>query len=176
MLWRTNQAFRRLLLVQKILKFSLMTLETGITSWPGSMPYEHGSLVSKTFSWVQTFCCYKRRRRDNFLAERVLSHCRKGIYVCHGVCKQIAQNVAAVRLMSKLLTMNSGYRSWYRANFIAVWYARQAIPKRSLRYIYNTSKVQYIHDIKGEGHIPPNTTTYDHIRTFTSKQNKFTWY
>ena len=42
--------------------------------------------------------------------------------------------------------------------------------------IYNTSKVQYIHDIKGEGHIPPNTTTYDHIRTFISKQNKFTWY
>ena len=41
--------------------------------------------------------------------------------------------------------------------------------------IYNTSKVQYIHDIKGEGHIPPNTTTYDHIRTFTSKQIKFTW-
>ena len=44
-------------------------------------------------------------------------------------------NVAAARLMSKLLTMNSGYRSWYRANFIAVWYARQAIQKRSLRYI-----------------------------------------
>ena len=44
-------------------------------------------------------------------------------------------NVAAARLMSKLLTMNSGYRSWYRANFIAVWYARQAIPRRSLRYI-----------------------------------------
>ena len=44
-------------------------------------------------------------------------------------------NVAAARLMSKLLTMNSGYRSWYRANFIAVWYARQAIPKGSLRYI-----------------------------------------
>ena len=44
-------------------------------------------------------------------------------------------NVAAARLMSKLLTMNSGYRGWYRANCIAVWYARQAIPKRSLRYI-----------------------------------------
>ena len=33
------------------------------------------------------------------------------------------------------ITMNSGYRGWYRANFIAVWYARQAIPKRSRIYI-----------------------------------------
>ena len=49
-------------------------------------------------------------------------------------------------------------------------YQREAVD------IYNTSKVQYIHDIKGEGHIPPNTTTYDHLKTFTSKQIKFTWY
>ena len=35
-------------------------------------------------------------------------------------------------------------------------YQREAV------YIYNTSKVQYMHDIKGEGHIPPNTTKYDH--------------
>ena len=81
-------------------------------------------------------------------------------------------NVAAARLMSKLFTMNSGYRGWYRANFIAVWYARQSIPKRSRIYIYNTSKVQYMHDVKGEGHIPPNITKYDHIRIFTSKQIK----
>ena len=34
-----------------------------------------------------------------------------------------------------------------------------------------------MHGIKGEGnYIPPNTTRYDHIRTFTSKQIKFTWY
>ena len=70
------------------------------------------------------------------------------------------------------ITMNSLYRVWYRANCIAVWYARQAIPKRSRIYIDNTSKVQYMHDIKGEGHIPPNTTQYDHKRTFTSKQIK----
>ena len=25
------------------------------------------------------FCCYKRRCRDNFLAECAISHCRKGI-------------------------------------------------------------------------------------------------
>ena len=42
--------------------------------------------------------------------------------------------------------------------------------------IYSTSKVQYMHDIKREGHIPPNTTNYYHISTFTSKQIKLTWY
>ena len=68
------------------------------------------------------------------------------------------------------------YNGWYRATFIAILYARQAIPRISRRYIYITSQVQYRHDIKGEGHIVPNTTKYDHIRTFTSKQIKLTWY
>ena len=59
----------------------------------------------------------------------------RNIFMFAMECATNCTNVAAARLMSKLLTMNSGYRSWYRANFIAVWYARQAIPKRSLRYI-----------------------------------------
>ena len=37
--------------------------------------------------------------------------------------------------------------------------------------IYNTSKVQYMHDIKGEGHIPPTQQSM-----ITSKQIKLTWY
>ena len=98
----------------------------------------------------------------------------KRIFMFAMECASKLHKLAAARLMSKLLTMNSGYRGWYRANFIAVWYARQY--QREALDIYNTSKVQYIHDINGEGHIPPNTTTYDHIRTFTSKQIKFTWY
>ena len=32
-----------------------------------------------TFSWEQTLFCYKRRCRDNFLAECAVSHCRKGM-------------------------------------------------------------------------------------------------
>ena len=49
------------------------------------------------------------------------------------------------------ITMNSGYRGCYRANHMAVWYARQAIPKRSRIYITHqkcntcmTSKVRGI--------------------------------
>ena len=94
---------------------------------------------------------------DGWTRESVFEygHCHRGVLQSGGSCVVIigptdvvlesfmfamecatnCTNVAAARLMSKLLTMNSGYRSWYRANFIAVWYARQAIPKRSLRYI-----------------------------------------
>ena len=39
-------------------------------------------------------------------------------------------NVAAAGLMSKQSTINSGYKGWFRAYYIAVWYARQAIPKQ----------------------------------------------
>ena len=60
-------------------------------------------------------------------------------YLCLPLSVQAnSANVAAARLMSKQLTMNSGYRGWYKANVIAVWYARQAIPKRSRIYIYIT--------------------------------------
>ena len=59
---------------------------------------------------------------------------------CSSVClpwslQANCSDVDAARLMSKLLTMNSRYNGWYRATFIAIWHARQAIPKRSHRYI-----------------------------------------
>ena len=44
--------------------------------------------------------------------------------------------------------------------------------RASLEETYDWKRM---HGIRGEGHIPPNTTKYDHI-TFTSKQIKFTWY
>ena len=47
-------------------KNNVMTLETVITSWPGSCPttIKYGD----TFNWEQTFCCYKRRsQRQLFL-------------------------------------------------------------------------------------------------------------
>ena len=81
---------------------------------------------------------------------RRLTHAGRGNkkwYVCLPRSVQAnCANVAAARLMSKLLTMNAIYNGWYRAKLFAVYYARQAIPKRS--HIYNTSKVQYMHDIK----------------------------
>ena len=87
-------------------------------------------------------------------------------------------NVAAARLMSKLLRINSRYNGWYGAKCIAVWPMPDKQHQKEAVDVYrpNTSKVQYIHDIKAEGHIPPNTTKYAHIRRFTSKQIKLTWY
>ena len=80
-------------------------------------------------------------------------------------------NVAAARLMLKQLTMNSEFKGWYRAYFIAVSHSRQAITKRN----HNTSKCVICLTSKVRG-IPPKTTKYDHIGTFTSNQIKLTWY
>ena len=51
--------------VYSVLKNNLMTLETVVTSWPGICPMK--VKFGNTFSWEKTFCCYKRRRRNNFL-------------------------------------------------------------------------------------------------------------
>ena len=89
------------------------------------------------------------------------------------------RNVAAARLMSKQSTPNSGYKDWFRAYFIAVWYARQAIPKQKKPYVLNnTSKCNL-------GMIPPNRTKYDqniriqanqvHMVVESNKLNKQRW-
>ena len=44
-------------------------------------------------------------------------------------------------------------------------------------YIYNTSKVQYMHDIKGEGHIPPQPVLIQSSGTPTqSHMTDDTWW
>ena len=40
------------------------------------------------------------------------------------------------------------YNGWYRAKCIAIWYARQAIPRRSRRYIYASKKTESQVDMK----------------------------
>ena len=69
-------------------------------------------------------------------------------------CASELHECAAARLMSKLLTIYSSYNGCYRAKCIAVWYARQAIPKHRCFYLFDAAPMatdSYVDECDGAG-------------------------